>query len=583
MFRTHTCGELNTNFINQEVILSGWIQTIRNKGFIIYIDLRDYYGITQLIFDQDRTEKQLFKLVKTLGKEFVIQITGKVIERENKNLKNPTGKIEILGSKINILNSSNILPFNIDDDITTQEELRMKFRYLDIRRNPIKKKLIFRSQINQQIRNFLYQEGFIEIETPTLIKSTPEGARDFIVPSRMHIGNFYALPQSPQIFKQLLMVGGIDKYFQIVKCFRDEDLRSDRQPEFTQIDCEMSFVEKEDVLNIFEKMINTLIFNTHQILPNKFTRITYEEAIKTYGNDKPDIRFSMKFIELNDIFKKNKLSIFQSAELIAGIKIKNYLNYPNPQLKEFKKFIKYSEIINKQIICIKFNQEKEIKSLLNKFYSNTDLYKVIKKFNANSNDLIIIIFGKSNEVRHQLSNLRLEIAKKLNLINPKKISPVWITDFPLFKFDKITNRYYSMHHPFTSPNIEDYNLFQDNPLKIRSNAYDLIINGHEIGGGSIRIYKQDIQTKIFKILGFTQQEINQKFGFLINAFKYGAPPHGGIAFGLDRLIAILNGKEIIRDFIAFPKNNSGKDIMIDTPSKISKEQLKELNINYFTL
>lgn len=424
MFRTHTCGELNTDFINQEVTLSGWIQTIRDKGFIIYIDLRDYYGITQLIFDQNRTEKKLFKSVKKLNKEFVIQVQGKVIERENKNLKNPTGKIEILASKIKILNSSDILPFNIEEFINTTEELRMKFRYLDIRRNPIKKKLIFRSQINQQIRNFLYQEGFIEIETPILIKSTPEGARDFIVPSRMHIGNFYALPQSPQIFKQLLMIGGIDKYFQIVKCFRDEDLRSNRQPEFTQIDCEMSFVEKEDVLNIFEKMISTLIFNTHQISINKFPKMTYDDAIKIYGNDKPDIRFSMKLVELNDILKKNELSIFKSSELIAGIKIKNYIHYSHKELKDFKKILKLLEKKNKNIIYIKFNQDKQLQSFLNKFYSQTDLNNVIKKFNANSNDYLIIIFGKSNEVRSALSNLRIKIAETLNLINYKQFAPI---------------------------------------------------------------------------------------------------------------------------------------------------------------
>lgn len=578
MLRTHTCGELNLNFVNQEVTLAGWIQVIRNKGFIIYIDLRDYYGITQLIFDENRTEKKLLNLVKKLGKEFVIQATGIVIERENKNLKNLTGQIEILVSKINILNSSDILPFNINDDTNAKEELRMKFRYLDIRRNSLKKNLIFRSQISQQIRNFLYQAKFIEIETPTLIKSTPEGARDFIVPSRMHIGSFYALPQSPQMFKQLLMIGGFDKYFQIVKCFRDEDLRSDRQPEFTQIDCEMAFVEQQDILNIFEKMINTLLFNIHNITPKKIPIITYAEAIKTYGTEKPDIRFSMKIIELNGILKKTKKSIFNSSKLVAGIKIKNFTNYIQKTIKKFENCINLSEIEHQKIIYIKYDKEKKIKSFLNKFYSENDLKKIIIKFNANPGDLIVILFGEKNEVRSNLSKLRIKLAHKLNLINPKTFSPVWVTDFPLFKLDKITNRYSPMHHPFTAPKIEDYKLFQDNPLKIRSNSYDLIINGHEIGGGSIRIHQDKIQSKIFDFLGFSQKEIDKQFGFLINAFKYGAPPHGGIAFGLDRLIAILHGKDTIRNFIAFPKNNSGKDIMIETPSKIDKKQLNELNI-----
>lgn len=580
MFRTHTCGELNLNLVNQKVTLAGWIQVIRDKGFIIYIDLRDYYGITQLIFDENRTDKNLLKLVRTLGKEFVIQVTGIVIERENKNFKNPTGKIEILVSQITILNSSDILPFNIDDYTNANEELRMKFRYLDIRRHPLKNNLIFRSQINQQIRNFLYEEGFIEVETPTLIKSTPEGARDFIVPSRINIGAFYALPQSPQMFKQLLMIGGIDKYFQIVKCFRDEDSRSDRQPEFTQIDCEMSFIEKEDILNTFEKMINKLLFYTNQIIPKKIPRMTYQEAIETYGTDKPDIRFAMKIVELNDIFKKKNIPLFKSAELIAGINIQNCPNNIKKKIQEFESFLQISKKNNQKIIDIKFNTEQKIQSFLNKFYSQSDLKEIIKKFNANPKDLILILFGKSNEVRAQLSNLRIKIAQKLNLINPKKFEPLWIIDFPLFKFNKITNRYSPMHHPFTEPKIEDYKLFKENPLKIRSNSYDLIINGNEIGGGSIRIYQKEIQSKIFDFLGFTRKEANKQFGFLMNAFKYGAPPHGGIAFGLDRLITVLNGKETIRDFIAFPKNNSGKDLMVETPSKISKQQLQELNINF---
>lgn len=578
MLRTHTCGELNQNYVNQKVTLCGWIQTIRDKGFIIYIDLRDRYGITQLTLDEQRVDIKLLEIARTFGREFVITAQGTVIERENKNTKNPTGTIELLVSHFKLLNASEIPPFVIEDQTDAGEEIRMKFRYLDIRRNPVKNNLIFRSQIAQKVRNFLFEENFIEVETPTLIKSTPEGARNFIVPSRLNHGQFYALSQSPQIFKQLLMIGGLDKYFQIVKCFRDENLRSDRQPEFTQIDCEMSFVEQEDVLKIFERLLQKLLFEIHQIEPKKFQRMTYKKAIEVYGTSKPDIRFDMKFVEINELVQGKGFSIFDTAELIVGINVKNGSNYTRRQLDELNNFVKHPQVGANGLIYIKYNEDGTLKSSLNRFYSKEDLKKIEEKFQLGKRDLILILWGNTNKVRSQLSILRMELANRLKLRNPKDFSPVWIVDFPLLEFDKNINRYQAMHHPFTSPKDEDIALLKIDPLQIRANAYDLVLNGNEIGGGSIRIYNQNIQSQIFDLLGFSKEEIHNQFRFFMNAFKYGAPPHAGIAFGFDRLVSILGGNEIIRDFIAFPKNNSGRDVMIEAPSKIMKEQLDELNI-----
>lgn len=578
MFRTHTCGELTENQINQEVTLSGWIQTIRDKGFMIYIDLRDRYGITQLILDESRTSNELMQKVRELGREFVIQAKGKVIERESKNPKNPTGGIEILVENLTVLNTSLVPPFVIEDKTDGGEELRMKYRYLDIRRNPVKNNLIFRSQIAQKVRNFLANEGFIEVETPVLIKSTPEGARDFVVPSRMNEGQFYALPQSPQTFKQLLMVGGLDKYFQIVKCFRDEDLRADRQPEFTQIDCEMSFVEQEDILEIFENLTKHLLKEVKGISIDKFPRITYEYAMKTYGNDKPDVRFDMKFVELNELTKGKNFPVFDASELVVGINVENCANYTRKQIDELIDFVKRPQIGASGMVYIKFNEDGSLKSSVDKFYSEEDLKEIATKFQAKKGDLMLILSGEIKKVRTQLSALRMELAERLNLRNPEVFAPLWVIDFPLLEFDEETNRYHAMHHPFTSPKNEDVHLLTENPGLARANAYDLVLNGNEIGGGSIRIYDREIQSQMFDLLGFSKEEAQNQFGFLLDAFKFGAPPHAGIAFGFDRLVAILGGQETIRDFIAFPKNNSGRDVMIDAPSQIADEQLNELKI-----
>lgn len=578
MFRTHTCGELTENNINQEVTLSGWIQTIRDKGFIIYIDLRDRYGITQLILDENRSTKELMDFARTFGREFVIQAKGTVVERESKNPKNPTGNIELLVSEFKLLNSSEIPPFTIEDQTDGGEELRMKYRYLDIRRNPVKNNLIFRSQIAQKVRNFLANEGFIEVETPVLIKSTPEGARDFVVPSRMNEGQFYALPQSPQTFKQLLMIGGLDKYFQIVKCFRDEDLRADRQPEFTQIDCEMSFVEQEDILNVFERLTKHLLKEVKGISIDKFPRITYDYAMKTYGNDKPDVRFDMKFVELNELTKGKNFPVFDASELVVGINVENCANYTRKQIDELTDFVKRPQVGATGLVYIKFNEDGSLKSSVDKFYSEEDLKEIATKFQAKKGDLMLILCGNSNKVRTQLSILRMELAERLNLRNPEVFAPLWVIDFPLLEFDEETNRYHAMHHPFTSPKPEDIPFLKEKPTEVRANAYDLVLNGNEIGGGSIRIYDREVQSQMFDLLGFTKEEAENQFGFLLNAFKFGAPPHAGIAFGFDRLVAILGGQETIRDFIAFPKNNSGRDVMIDAPSQIAAEQLEELKI-----
>lgn len=578
MYRSHNCGELNINHINEEVTLAGWVQKTRDKGFMIWVDLRDRYGITQLIFDESRTEKSVFELAKTLGREFVIQVKGTVIERESKNANIPTGAIEILVSELNILNAAQLPPFTIEDETDGGEDIRMKYRYLDIRRNPVKNALMFRHNVTMHVRNFLSEQGFCEIETPYLIKSTPEGARDFVVPSRMNEGQFYALPQSPQTFKQLLMVGGMDKYFQIVKCFRDEDLRADRQPEFTQIDCEMAFVEQEDILNVFEGLTRHLLKEIKGIEVDKFPRITYDYAMKTYGNDKPDIRFDMKFGELNTVAQHKDFSIFNSAELVVGIAAPNCANYTRKEIDALIDWVKRPQIGASGMVYVKCEADGTYKSSVDKFYDQEDLAKWAAITGAKAGDVIFILSGKADKTRTQLSALRMELATRLGLRNPEVFAPLWVVDFPLLEFDEESNRYHAMHHPFTSPKPEDLNLLETNPGKVRANAYDMVLNGNEIGGGSIRIHDKKLQSKMFDLLGFTTEEAENQFGFLMNAFTYGAPPHGGLAFGLDRLVAILGGQETIRDFIAFPKNNSGRDVMIDAPSVIDDKQLEELHI-----
>lgn len=578
MYRSHNCGELNINHINEEVTLAGWVQKTRDKGFMIWVDLRDRYGITQLIFDESRTEKSVFELAKTLGREFVIQVKGTVIERESKNANIPTGAIEILVSELNILNSAQLPPFTIEDETDGGEDIRMKYRYLDIRRNPVKNALMFRHNVTMHVRNFLSEQGFCEIETPYLIKSTPEGARDFVVPSRMNEGQFYALPQSPQTFKQLLMVGGMDKYFQIVKCFRDEDLRADRQPEFTQIDCEMAFVEQEDILNVFEGLTRHLLKEIKGIEVDKFPRITYDYAMKTYGNDKPDIRFDMKFSELNTVAQHKDFSVFNSAELVVGIAAPNCANYTRKEIDALIDWVKRPQVGASGMVYVKCEADGTYKSSVDKFYDQEDLAKWAAITGAKAGDMIFILSGKADKTRTQLSALRMELATRLGLRNPEVFAPLWVVDFPLLEFDEESNRYHAMHHPFTSPKPEDFNLLETNPGKVRANAYDMVLNGNEIGGGSIRIHDKKLQSKMFDLLGFTPEEAENQFGFLMNAFTYGAPPHGGLAFGLDRLVAILGGQETIRDFIAFPKNNSGRDVMIDAPSVIDDKQLEELHI-----
>ncbi len=578
MFRTHTNGELSLKNLNEEVTLSGWVQTIRDKGFMIWIDLRDRYGITQLVLDEERSSKELLESAKKLGREFVIQVKGNVIERTSKNPKIPTGEIEILVSDLKILNESQLPPFTIEDETDGGEELRMKYRYLDIRRNPVKDKLIFRHKIAQKVRNYLSEQGFIEVETPVLIKSTPEGARDFVVPSRMNPGQFYALPQSPQTFKQLLMIGGMDRYFQIVKCFRDEDLRADRQPEFTQIDCEMAFVEQEDVLEIFEGMTKTLLKDITGKDFENFPRMSFDEAMQKYGNDKPDIRFGMEFCELNDLVKGKDFKIFDDAELVVGINVENCAEYTRKQIDELIDWVKRPQIGASGMVWIKFQNDGVVTSSVNKFYSEEDLKKFAEKFNAKSGDLMLVMSGETHKVRTQLSALRMELGNRLGLRKSDEFAPLWIVDFPLLEWDEETARYHAMHHPFTSPKPEDIHLLETDAGKARANAYDLVLNGNEIGGGSVRIFDKDLQSKMFDLLGFTKEEAEAQFGFLMNAFKYGAPPHAGLAFGFDRLVAILDGNEVIRDYIAFPKNNSGRDVMIDAPSQIANDQLDELEL-----
>ena len=579
MFRTHTNGELSLKNLNETVTLAGWVQTIRDKGFMIWVDLRDRYGITQLVFDEERTSKDLLEKAKNLGREFVIQVEGKVIERASKNPKIPTGEIEILVEKLTVLNESVLPPFTIEDETDGGEELRMKYRYLDIRRNPVKDKLIFRHKIAQKVRNYLSEQGFIEVETPVLIKSTPEGARDFVVPSRMNEGQFYALPQSPQTFKQLLMVGGMDKYFQIVKCFRDEDLRADRQPEFTQIDCEMAFVEQEDVMNVFEGLAKNLLEETIGKKFGQFPRMTFAEAMRKYGNDKPDIRFGMEFVELNDLVEGKEFKIFDEAELVVGINVEGKADYTRKQIDELIDWVKRPQIGASGMVWVKFQEDGVLTSSVNKFYNEDDLKAIAEKFNAQKGDLMLIMSGDANKVRAQLSALRMELGNGLGLRKGDEFAPLWVVDFPLLEWDEESGRYHAMHHPFTSPKPEDILLLETSPGEVRANAYDLVLNGNEIGGGSIRIYDKDLQSKMFALLGFSPEEAEAQFGFLMNAFRYGAPPHGGLAFGFDRLVAILDGNEVIRDYIAFPKNNSGRDVMIDAPSQIDEVQLEELNIS----
>ena len=578
MYRSHTNGELRVAHINQEITLAGWVQKVRDKGFMIWVDLRDRYGITQLIFDEERSSKDLMTQAKTLGREFVIQVKGTVIERASKNTNIPTGAIEILVTELTILNEAQHPPFTIEDETDGGEELRMKYRYLDIRRNPVKENLIFRHKVTQEVRNYLSNNDFIEVETPYLIKSTPEGARDFVVPSRMNEGQFYALPQSPQTFKQLLMVGGMDKYFQIVKCFRDEDLRADRQPEFTQIDCEMAFVEQEDILNAFEGLTRHLLQEIKGVSVDKFPRMTYDEAMQKYGNDKPDIRFGMEFGELNAIAKHKDFKIFNEAELVVGIAVPNGNSYSRKDIDKLINWIRRPQIGALGMVYVRCNDDGSYKSSVDKFYDQEDLAKWAAKTGAKAGDLICVLSGNTDKVRTQLSALRMELAERLGLRNPNEFAPLWVVDFPLLEWDEETERFHAMHHPFTSPKPEDIELLKTAPAKVRANAYDMVLNGNEIGGGSIRIHDKATQEMMFDYLGFTKEEAEAQFGFLMNAFTYGAPPHGGLAFGLDRLVAILGGQETIRDFIAFPKNNSGRDVMIDAPATIDEEQLNELHL-----
>lgn len=578
MYRSHSCGELTAKNISQEVTLAGWVQKSRDKGFMNWVDLRDRYGITQLIFDEGRSNKEVFELAKTLGREFVIQVKGTVIEREAKNKNMTTGDIEILVTELNILNASLTPPFTIEDETDGGEDIRMKYRYLDIRRNPVKNSLIFRHKVAMEVRKYLSDLDFCEVETPYLIKSTPEGARDFVVPSRMNEGQFYALPQSPQTFKQLLMVGGMDKYFQIVKCFRDEDLRADRQPEFTQIDCEMAFVEQEDILNIFEGLTRHLLKEIKGIEVDKFPRMTYDYAMKTYGNDKPDIRFGMEFGELNEFAQHKEFPVFNAAELVVGIAVPGAGSYTRKEIDALIDWVKRPQVGASGMVYVKCNEDGTYKSSVDKFYDQNDLTNWAKTTGAKPGDMIFVLSGPADKTRTQLSALRMEVATRLGLRNPAEFAPLWVVDFPLLEFDEESGRYHAMHHPFTSPKPEDMHLLETDPGKVRANAYDMVLNGNEIGGGSIRIHDKATQQLMFKYLGFTEEEAKAQFGFLMDAFQFGAPPHGGLAFGLDRLVAILGGQETIRDFIAFPKNNSGRDVMIDAPSKIDESQLKELHI-----
>lgn len=576
MYRTHTCGELRIEHINQTVTLSGWVQKIRNLGGMTFVDVRDRYGLTQLAFNME-TNAELCEQARELGREFVVKVEGAVQERSSKNPKMPTGDIEIKVETFSILNKSVTPPFTIEDETDGGDELRMKYRYLDLRRNPVRKNIELRHRMAQEVRRYLDAQKFIEIETPVLIKSTPEGARDFIVPSRMNPNQFYALPQSPQVFKQLLMVAGYDRYFQIVKCFRDEDLRADRQPEFTQIDCEMAFVEQEGILYTFEGLARHLFKSILNVtLEDKFPRMAYDQAMSLYGNDKPDLRFDMKFTDLTDLAKQNDFVVFNQAEYIGGICATGCAGYSRKELDGLTLFVQKPQIGAKGLVYVKYNEDGSLKSSIDKFYSEEDLMAWVELFSAKPGDLLLILAGERNKTLPQLSELRLEMGNRLGLRDRNKFAPLWVVDFPLLEWDEDSERFHAMHHPFTSPKKEDIELMNTDPGKVRANAYDLVINGVEIGGGSIRIFDEQLQQKMFDLLGFTPEEAKDQFGFLMNAFKYGAPPHGGVAFGFDRWVAMFAGIDSIRDVIAFPKNNSGRDVMIDSPSPVAQAQLDEL-------
>ena len=577
MLRTHTCGELRTEHLGQNVTLSGWVQRNRDLGGMTFIDLRDRYGITQLAFNMD-TDSDLCLQARKLGREYVIQVRGKVIERSSKNKNIPTGEIELEVGQLKVLNASKTPPFTIENHTDGGDDLRMQYRYLDVRRTPVRENLVLRHRLSTETRKYLDSQHFIEVETPYLIKSTPEGARDFVVPSRMNEGQFYALPQSPQTFKQLLMVGGIDKYYQIVKCFRDEDLRADRQPEFTQIDCEMSFVEQDDILDMFEGLTRHLLKEIKGVELEKFPRMTYDEAMEKYGTDKPDIRFEMTFNTMNQVSQQNNFVVFDSAELVVGICAKGCADWTRKQLDGLTDFVKRPQIGAQGLIYCKCNPDGTYKSSVDKFFSQDDLAKWAESMNAKAGDLMLLMAGDTDKVRKQMNELRLEVASQLGLRKPDEFAPLWVVDFPLLEWDQESQRYHAMHHPFTSPKAADIAKLDSHPAAVRANAYDLVLNGSEIGGGSIRIHDKELQRLMFKHLGFSEEEAKEQFGFLMNAFEYGAPPHGGIAFGFDRLCALFGGQESIRDFIAFPKNNSGRDVMIDAPSNIDNAQLDELNI-----
>ena len=577
MNRTNNCGELSKANLSQTVKLSGWVNKIREKGFIIWIDLRDRYGITQLVFDKDRSSEEIFSNASKLGREFVIEIEGTVIERKSVNERIKTGEIEILVSSLTILNKSLTPPFTIENESDGGEELRMKYRYLDIRREPVKENLIFRHELSLEVRNYLSENSFIDIETPYLIKSTPEGARDFIVPSRLNPDHYYALPQSPQIFKQLLMVGGIDKYYQIVKCFRDEDLRADRQPEFTQIDCEMSFVNQEDIFQQFEGLMSRLFSKFLNKTNISFERMTYKFAVENYGIDKPDLRYGLKIKEVSNKVKGKGFQIFDNNDFTSCILVEDKSEITRKEIDNITDWVKRPQIGATGLLWIKHNTDSSIKSSFDKFFSEEDLKHVLDTVSSKPGDIIFIMSGDKKNTLEQMGSLRIELAKRFDLIDHNKMCPLWVTDFPLFEWDEEEKRFFSMHHPFTSPKPEFIDLLESNPGEVIANAYDLVLNGNEIGGGSIRIHDFDTQMKVFELLGMDKEEYTSQFGFLMEALKYGAPPHGGIAFGLDRLAAVLKGKDVIRDFIAFPKNNSGKDLMIDAPSKLTKEQLRDLS------
>ncbi len=578
MLRTHTCGELRIKEVNEEVTLAGWVQRIRDKGGLLWIDLRDRYGITQLFLEEGKSDAALLQTARQLGREFVIQARGKVVERLSKNDKMPTGEIEVKVASLEVLNASKVPPFTIEDNTDGGDDLRMKYRYLDLRRNGVRESLQLRHKMAQQTRAYLDAQNFIEVETPVLIKSTPEGARDFVVPSRMHHGEFYALPQSPQTFKQLLMVSGFDRYYQIVKCFRDEDLRADRQPEFTQIDCEMAFISQEDILNTFEGLVRHLFKNVKGLDIPSIPRMTYEDAMKLYGSDKPDTRFEMKFVELHDVAKGKGFQVFDQAELVVGICVKGAVGYTRKQLDDLTDFVKKPQVGSKGLVYVRCETAGTFKSSVDKFFDESELNTWAQKFHAAPGDLMLVLAGEAGKTRKALGELRIHVAEQLGFRDRNKFSALWVLDFPLLEWNEETQRYHAMHHPFTSPKQEDLSLLQTDPGKVRANAYDMVINGTEVGGGSIRIHDRPTQQLMFNQLGFTEEEARKQFGFLMEAFEYGAPPHGGIAFGFDRLCSLFGGADSIRDFIAFPKNNAGRDVMIDTPSAISAAQLDELGI-----